>query len=87
MHNENFCNFYASPNIIRVMKSRRTRWAGHVTRVGEMRNPYKILVAKHEGKRPRGRPRYKWEGNNRVDLGEIEWEVVEWIHLTQDWNQ
>jgi hypothetical protein len=60
LHNEGFHNLYASPNIIRVIKSRRMRWAGHVSRMGEMRNAYKILVGKPEGKRPLGRPKRRW---------------------------
>jgi hypothetical protein len=57
---------------------------GHVTRVRDVRNEYKILVRKPEGKRPRGRPRYMWEDNNiRMDLREIGWECVGWIHLAQ----
>jgi len=61
-----------SPNIIMVIKSRRMRWAGHVACMEEMRNTYKILVRKPEGKRPHGRPRHRWENNIRMDLMEIE---------------
>jgi hypothetical protein len=57
LHNEELHNLYSSPNIIRMMKSRRMRWAGHVARMGEKRNAYRILVGKLEGKRPLGRPR------------------------------
>jgi hypothetical protein len=57
-----------SPNIIRVITSRRMRWAGHVTRVGEKRNPYKILIGKRDGKRPLKRRRHRWEDNIRIDL-------------------
>ena len=56
-------DLYASPNIVRVIKSRRMRRAGHVARMGEMRGVYRVLVMKHEGKRPLGRPRRRWEDN------------------------
>jgi hypothetical protein len=82
-----FINLYASPNIIRVIKSRRTRWVGHVARMGEMRNAYNIMVGKPEGKRPLGRHRHKWEDNIRTDLREIGCEGVDWIHLTRDRDQ
>jgi hypothetical protein len=57
LHNEELHNLYLSPNIIRQIKSRRMRWAGHVTLMGEERNAYKVLMGKPEGKRPLGRPR------------------------------
>jgi hypothetical protein len=63
------------------MKSRRMRWAGHVARMGEEINLYKVLVGKPEGKRPLGRPRRRWEVRIRMDLREIGWEDVEWVHL------
>jgi hypothetical protein len=63
------------------------RWAGNVTRVGEMRNAYKILIGNHEGKRPLGGSRHKREDNVRVNLREIDWEWVNWIHLAQVRNQ
>jgi hypothetical protein len=75
---------YFSPNIIRQIRSRRIRWAGHVACVGEERNVYKVLMTKPEGKRPLGRPRCKWEDGIRMDLGEIGWGSVEWIQLAQD---
>jgi hypothetical protein len=59
---------YSSPNIIRMIKSRRMRWAGHVTRIGETRNAYRILVGKLEGRRPLGRPRRRWVDNIKMDL-------------------
>jgi hypothetical protein len=59
---------YSSPNIIRMIKSRRMRWAGHVARMGETRNAYRILVGKPEGKRPLGRPRRRWVNNIKMDL-------------------
>jgi hypothetical protein len=59
---------YSSPNIIRMSKSRRMRWAGHVARMGEKRNAYRILVGKPEGKRPLRRPRRRWVDNIKIDL-------------------
>jgi len=61
MYNEELHNLYASLNIIMVIKSRRNRWAGHVVRMGDMRNAYNILVGKPEGKRPLGRPVCRWD--------------------------
>jgi hypothetical protein len=66
LHNEELHNLYSSPN--RMMKSRRMRWAGHVARMGETRNAYRILVRKPEGKRPLGRPRRRWVDNIKMDL-------------------
>jgi hypothetical protein len=63
LHNEELHDLYSSPSIIRMIKSRRRRWAGHVTRMGEKRNAYRILVGNPEGKRPLGRPRRRWVGN------------------------
>jgi hypothetical protein len=69
---------YVSPNMIRVIKSRRMRLVGHVASMGEMGKTYIILVGKPEGKRPLGRPRRRWEENNmRIKL----WEIVDWMHL------
>jgi hypothetical protein len=64
---------YSSPSIIRVIKSRTLRWAGHVARMGERRGAYRALVGKPEGRRPLGRPRRKWEDNIRMDLREVGW--------------
>jgi hypothetical protein len=64
-------NLYSSPDIIRQVKSRRMRWAGHVARMGEERKVYKVSVRKPEGKRPLGRPRRRWENEIRMDLREI----------------
>jgi hypothetical protein len=69
LHNEELHNLYCSPSIIRIIKSRRIRWAGHVARMGAKRNAYRILVGKPEGKRPLGRPRRRWEDNIRINLG------------------
>jgi hypothetical protein len=71
LHNDELHNLYSSPNIVRVIKSRRMRWAGHVARMGEGRGVYIILVARPEGKRPLGRPRRRWEDNIKMDLREI----------------
>jgi hypothetical protein len=71
LHNEKLHNLYSSPDIIREVKSRRMRWAGHVARIGEERKVYKVLVGKPEGKRPLGRPRRRWEDGIRMDHREI----------------
>jgi hypothetical protein len=71
LHNEELHNLYSSPSIIRIMKSRRMRWAGHVARMGEKRNAYRILVDTPEGKRPIGRPRRRWADNIKMNLREI----------------
>jgi hypothetical protein len=68
MYNEELHNLYSSPNIIRTIKSRRMRWAGHVARMGEKRNAYRILVGKSEGRRPLGRPRRRWVDNIKMAL-------------------
>jgi hypothetical protein len=88
LHNEELRDLYSSPRIIRIIKSRRMRWAGHVVRMGEKRNAYKLLVVgKPEGKRPLGRPRCRWEDNIRMDLGEVGWGDVDWTGLAQDRNR
>jgi hypothetical protein len=86
-HSENLHILYSSPNIIRQIKSRRMRWMGHVARMGEERKVYKVSVGKPEGKRPLGRPRHRWENGISMDLREIGWESVDWIHLAQDRQQ
>jgi hypothetical protein len=70
-----------------MIKSRTMRWAGHVARIGEERNAYRILVGKPEGRRPLGRPRRRWVGNIKMDLGGIGWVDVDWIDLAQDRDQ
>jgi hypothetical protein len=72
-------NLYSSPSIIRIIKSRTMRWAGHVARMGEKRNVYRLLVRKPEGNRPLGRPRRKWIDNIKIDLLEKGLNVVDWI--------
>jgi hypothetical protein len=71
LHSEKLHDLYASPNIITMIKSRRISWVGHVACMGEMRNSYKILVRKSEGKRPLERPRHTGEGSIGMDLREI----------------
>jgi hypothetical protein len=68
LHNEELNDLYSLPNIVRAVKSRRLRWAGHVARVGEYRGVHRVLVGKPEGKRPLGRPRHRWEDNIKMDL-------------------
>jgi len=84
LHNEELNDLYSSPNIVRVIKSRRMRWAGHVARMGEERVVYRFLVGKPEGKRPLGRPRRRWVDNIRTDLQEVECGYMDWIGLAQD---
>jgi hypothetical protein len=68
LHNDEHHILYSSPNIVRVIKSRRVRWAGHVARMGEGCGVYRVLVGRPEGKRPMGRPRRRWEDNINLDL-------------------
>jgi hypothetical protein len=84
LHNEELRDLYSSPSLIRIIKSRRMRWAGHVARLWEKRNAYRLLVGKPEGKRPLGRPRRSWVDNIRFDLGGVGLGDVDWIGLTQD---
>jgi hypothetical protein len=87
MHNKELHDLYSSPSIISIIKSRRMRWAGHVARMGEKRNAYRLLVGKPEGKRPLGRPRRRWVDNIRMDIGEVEWGDVDWIGPAKDRNR
>jgi hypothetical protein len=84
LHNDELHNLYSSPNIVRVIKSRRMRWAGHVARMGRGRGAYRVLVGRPEGKRPLGRPRRRWEDNIKMDLREIKIYGANWIRLAQD---
>jgi hypothetical protein len=80
LHNEELHNLYCSPNIIRMIKSRGMRWTGHVTRMGDTRNAYRILVGKPGGKRPLKRPTRRWVDNIKMD-------IRDWIELAQDVDQ
>jgi hypothetical protein len=84
LHSGELHNLYTSPDIIRQIKSGRMRWAGHVARLGEGRNVYRVLVGKPEGKRPLGRPRRRWEDGIKTDLREIGWGVwsgFNWLRI------
>ena len=83
LHNEELRDLYSLPNIVRVVKSRRMRWAGHVARMGEGRGVHRVLVGKPKGKRPLGRPRHRWEDNIKMDLQEVEG-GGDWMELAQD---
>jgi hypothetical protein len=85
MHNEKELNdLYSLPNIVRVVKSRRMRWTGHVARVGEDRGVHRVLVGKPEEKRPLGRPRRRWEDNIKMDIQEVGGSRGDWMELAQD---
>jgi hypothetical protein len=81
LRNEELYNLYTSPNIIREINWRRLIWAGHVARMGDMRNIYNISVAKPKGKRPHGKPRRRGKDNMRMDITEIWWQGVNWMSL------
>ncbi|KAJ4431175.1 hypothetical protein ANN_19772 [Periplaneta americana] len=87
LHNTELHALYSSPDIIRNIKSRRLRWAGHVARMGESRNAYRVLVERPEGKRSLGRPRRRWEDNIKMDLREVRYVDRDWINLAQDRDQ
>ena len=84
MRNEELNDLYSSPNIVRVIKLRRMKWAGHVARMGVERRVNRVLVGKPEGKRPLGRPRPRWVDNIRMDLQEVGCGYMDWIGLAQD---
>jgi hypothetical protein len=84
LHNDELHNLYSSPNIIRVIKSGRMRWAGHVARMEEGRGVYRVLVGRPEGKRPLGRPRRRWEDNIKLDPRETGIDEANWIQLARD---
>ena len=75
---------YRSPNIVRVIKSRRSKWAGHVARMEEGRSSFKISTGKRTGNRPLGKSRRRWEDNIRIDLKEMGVNMRKWVDLTQD---
>ena len=84
LHNEDLSNLYSLSNIVRVVKSRRMRWAGNVARMGEGKGMHRVLVGKPEGKRPLGRPRRRWEENMKMDLQEVGGVCEDWMELAQD---
>jgi hypothetical protein len=84
LHNDELHNLYSSPNILRVIKSRRIRWTGHVARRGEGRGVYRVLVGRPESKRPLGRPRRRWEDSIKMDLRGIGIDEANWIRLVRD---
>ncbi|KAJ4429378.1 hypothetical protein ANN_21535 [Periplaneta americana] len=84
LHNAELHALHSSPGIVRNIKSRRLRWAGHVARMGESRNAYRVLVGSPEGKRLLGKPRRRWEDNIKMDLREVGYDDRDWINLAQD---
>jgi hypothetical protein len=84
LHNDELHSLYSSSNIVKVIKSRRMRWAGHAAPMGEGRSVYRVLIGKPEGKRSLGRPRRRWEDNIKMDPREIGIDGVNWIQLAQD---
>ena len=84
LHNEELSDLYSLLNIVRVGKSRRMRWAGHVTRMGEGRGVHRVLIGKPEGKRQLGRPRRRWEDNIKMNLQEVGGSCGDWMELAQD---
>jgi hypothetical protein len=84
LHNDELHSLYFSTNIVRVIKSRRMRWAGHVARMGEGTDIYRVLVRRAEGEGPLGRPRRRWEDNIKMDLRETGIDGANWIRLAQD---
>jgi len=87
LHNEELNDLYFSPNIVRVIKSRRMRWAGHVAHMGEERGVCSFLVGKPEGRRPLVRPRRRWVDNIMMDLQDVGCGYMDWIGLAQDRNR
>jgi hypothetical protein len=83
LHNKELNGLYSSPSIVTAIKARWMRWVGHVVRMGEVRGAY-ILVGRPEGRRPLGRPRRRWEDNIKMELSEIWFGDVDWIHWAQD---
>jgi hypothetical protein len=84
LHNDELQNLYSLPSSVRVIKSRRMRWARHVTRMGKRRGVYRNFVGRPEGKRPLEGPRRRWEDNIKINLREIGTDGANWIQLTQD---
>ena len=84
LHHEERSDLYCLPNIVRVVKSRRMKWEGHVARMGQGRGVHRVLVGKPEVKRPFGRPRRRWENNIKMDLQEVRGGCGDWMGLAQD---
>jgi len=84
LHKEKLNDLYSSPSILRVIKSRRMIWVGHVAHMGEERGVYRVLVGKPEGKRPLGKPRRRCEDNIKMDLQEVGFGSMDWMELAQD---
>jgi hypothetical protein len=87
LYKEELNDLYSLSNIVRVVKSRRMRWSGHVARMREDRIVQRELVGKHEGKRPLGRPRCRWEDSIKMDLQEVGGGRGDWMELAQDWGR
>jgi hypothetical protein len=84
LHNEELHDLYSSPSVIRIIKARRLRWAGHVPRMGEKRNAYRLLLGKSRGRKPLGRPRRRWLDNIRiylVEMGWVIWTGLVWLRM------
>jgi len=84
LHNNGLLDLYSPPSVVRVIKSRRMRWAGRVAPIGEVIGAYRVLVGRPEVKRPLGRPRRRWEDNIKMDLMEIGIDGAYWTQLAQD---
>ena len=83
LHNEELSDLYSLPNIVRLVKSRRMRWAGHVGRMGQGRGVHRVLVGRPEGKRPLGRPRRRCGDNIKMDLQEVGGSCEDWMELAE----
>ena len=84
LHNEETYDLYPSPNVIRVIKSRRMRWAGHVACMGDRRSAYRVLVESRDENRSLGRPKRRWEDNIKIGLQVVGWGGIDWIAVTQN---
>ena len=84
LHSEELNDLYCAPCVVRVIKSGRMRWTGHVARMGESEGVYTVFVGTLEGKKPLGKPRRRWEDNAKMDLKEVGYEGMDWIELAED---
>jgi hypothetical protein len=84
VHSDKLRDLYSSPSVIGIIKWREMRWEGHIVRMGEKRNAYRLLVGEPEVKRLLGRARHMWVDNIKMDLLEIDWGGVDWIGLAED---